>query len=259
MRHKIQQSTWVHAPVPRRQAQRRLFCFPYAGGGASIYRDWGAHLPPDIELCAVRLPGREGRFSEPMLHALEPLLAQLVDALLPAMDRPFALFGHSLGALVAFELARALRARGLPTPLHVFVSGRRAPHLPESRDLHEPPLSTLPDAELIAQLRRLEGTPDEVLSAPELLALMLPMLRADFAISESYEHRPGAPLDCPITAFGGLEDKDTGRDSIAAWSVHTRGDFTMHVLPGGHFFLHTMHSSILHAVANSLAAGRGQR
>ena len=127
MSHRMMQNRWVCAFAPQPTARLRLLCFPYAGGGTSIYRSWSAQLPPHIELCAVRLPGREGRFAEPPLRRMDRLLALLVNGVLPYLDRTVAFFGHSLGALVAFELARALRREGLPTPAHVFVSGRRAP------------------------------------------------------------------------------------------------------------------------------------
>jgi medium-chain acyl-[acyl-carrier-protein] hydrolase len=235
----------------------RLFCFPYAGGGAGIYRNWGAYLPPEIELCAVRLPGREGRFTESPMRRIEPLVAQLVDGLLPHMDRSFSLFGHSLGALVAFELARVLRSQDQPTPVHVFVSGRRAPNLADRDEPDEPPLHTRPDAELLDALRRLEGTPSGVLAAPELIELMLPIVRADFEIGETYEYRAREPLDCPITAFGGLGDEGVSQDCVAAWQDQTRSRFMLHMLPGSHFFLHTMHGSILDVIAQELGVASG--
>jgi medium-chain acyl-[acyl-carrier-protein] hydrolase len=230
----------------------RLFCFPYAGGGAAIYRNWGAYLPPDIELCAVRLPGREGRFTESPPRRIEALLALLVEGLVPHMDRSFGFFGHSLGALVAFELARVLRRQGRPTPMHVFVSGRRAPNLADRDEPDRPPLHTRPDAELLDELRRLEGTPSGVLAASELIELMLPIVRADFEIGETYEYRARDPVDCPITAFGGLGDEGVSQDCVAAWRDQTRSRFVQHMLPGSHFFLHTMHGSILDVIAHEL-------
>jgi medium-chain acyl-[acyl-carrier-protein] hydrolase len=234
-------------------------CFPYAGGGTSIYRGWGAQLPPYIELCAVRLPGREGRFAEPPLRCMDRLLAQLIEGLLPCLDRGFAFFGHSLGALVAFELARALRREGLPTPAHVFVSGRRGPQLPDAREPDEPALHALPDAELIAELRELGRVPGDASATSELLDLMLPTVRADLELAETYDYQDEEPLECPITAFGGLEDVAVSRECIAAWRVHTRNRFALHMLPGDHFFLHAMASPILAAVVRELAAGSRMR
>jgi medium-chain acyl-[acyl-carrier-protein] hydrolase len=253
------QNRWVCAFAPQPSARLRLLCFPYAGGGTSIYRSWSAQLPPYIELCAIRMPGREGRFAEPPQRRMDRLLALLIDGVLPYLDRPVAFFGHSLGALVAFELARALRRESLPTPVHVFVSGRRAPQLPDAREPDEPALYTLPDAELIAELRQLGSAPGEALATPELLDLMLPTVRADLELAETHEYQDGPPLDCPITAFGGLEDEAVTEESIAAWHVHTRHRFALNMLPGDHFFLHAMAGPILAAVVRDLAIGSRMR
>jgi len=253
------QNRWVCALPSRPAARLRLLCFPYAGGGTSIYRSWGAQLPPYIELCAVRLPGREGRFAEPPLRRMDQLLEQLVAGVLPYLDRGFALFGHSLGALVAFELARALRREGLPTPAHVFVSGRRAPQLPDTREPGEPALHTLPDAELIGELRQLGRHPFDAEATPELLDLMLPTVRADLELAETYEYQDDLPLACPITAFGGHNDEAVTEDSIAAWRAHTRHRFALNMLPGDHFFLHAMAGPILAAVVQDLAIGSRMR
>jgi len=231
--------------APQPSARLRLLCFPYAGGGTSIYRSWSAQLPPYIELCAIRMPGREGRFAEPPQRRMDRLLALLIDGVLPYLDRPVAFFGHSLGALVSFELARRLRREGLPTPMHLFVSGRRAPHLPDVREPGEPALYGLPDAELIAELRRFGGRIGAAAAAPELLELMLPTVRADFELAGTHEHRDELPLACPITAFGGLEDPAVTEERITAWRAHTRGGFALHMLPGDHFFLHGMAGSIV--------------
>jgi len=253
------QSTWVSVPAPRPRAHLRLLCFPYAGGGASIYSSWAAQLPPDIELCAIRLPGREGRFGEQPLRRMDRLLSLLVEGVLPYLDRGFAFFGHSLGALVAFELARRLRRDALPAPIHLFISGRRAPQLPDVREPGEPALYGLPDAELIAELRRFGGRVGAAAAAPELLELMLPTVRADFELAGTHEHRDEAPLACPITAFGGLDDTAVSEDRIAAWRMHTRGGFALHMLPGDHFFLHELSGAIIATIARDLALGSTMR
>jgi len=226
----------------------RLFCFPYAGGGATIYRGWGSLLPPEIQLCAVHLPGRGNRFGETPVSSSGALVELLASDLAPYFDLPFAFFGHSMGALVGFELTRHLRERGMALPEHLMVSGRRAPQRPgEKRPLHD-----LPEDEFMAELRNLDGTPEEILQHPELMELFAPILRADFQLCETYSFVPGEPLDVPISAFGGLEDRDVGRDDLLAWKEHTRGGFRLRMFPGGHFFLHAARQGLVHAVAEDL-------
>lgn len=226
----------------------RLFCLPYAGGGAGIYRGWGALLPPEIQLCAVHLPGRGNRFGEAPVARSEALVETLAADLAPYFDLPFAFFGHSMGALLGFELIRHLRDAGMPLPEHLCVSGRRAPQLPrEKRNLHD-----LPEDEFMEELRSLDGTPEEILQHPELMELFAPILRADFQLCETYAFVPGAPLDTPISAFGGLEDPDVSRDDLLAWKEQTRGSFRLRMFPGGHFFLHAARQGLVHAVAEDL-------
>ncbi len=241
---------WLFCPRPNPQAALRLFCFPYAGGGASVYRRWPAGLPASVEVCGLRLPGHEGRFREPAFTRLTPLVDALAEALLPALDRPFAFFGHSMGALIAFELARRLHRDGRPTPRHLFLSARAAPQL------HRPdPCHNLPEPLFREHLRRLGGTPPEVLEHPELMKLLLPMLRADFAVCETYVHQPDEPLGCPITAFGGLDDPLPRREQLEGWRAHTRAGFRLHMLPGNHFFLHSAEPRLLQVLSEELTNG----
>ena len=226
-----------------------MFCFPYAGGGASVYRGWGASLPNDLEVCPVQLPGRESRLREPAFTDIDVLVPAVADALDPYMNLPFVLFGHSMGAAIAFELARELRRRGRPQPLHLFVSGRRAPHLPA----REEPIHALPEAEFLAKLRELNGTPEEVLQHEELMKLLLPILRADFGVNEKYEPTPGEPLEAGISALGGIGDKDVTREDVEAWKEHTRGRFRSRMFPGDHFFIQGNKDLVLEAVARDLA------
>ncbi len=191
-------------------ARARLFCLAHAGGGASFFRPWAAALPSHIELCAVQLPGREQRFAEPCFEALEPLLDALIPALTPLFDWPFALFGHSLGALVAFELARRLEAAGTP-PLGLAASAFRAPHLPAERRLSE-----LPDTEFVAEIAGLGGMPGELLDHPELLETILPALRADFAIAERYRFAPGPKLAVPVAAMAAAPTRGSALRGSAA-------------------------------------------
>ncbi|HYH78362.1 MAG TPA: alpha/beta fold hydrolase [Longimicrobium sp.] len=225
----------------------RLFCFPYAGGGAGAFRGWTAALPPVVEVCPVYLPGRERRFREAAHTRMEPLVEELRHALGPHLDLPFAFFGHSMGAAVAYELARAMEAAGTP-PAHLFVSGRRAPQRPPDRER----IHALPDDEFVARLRALEGTPDEVLRDPEMMELMLPVLRADFALSETYRYREGPPLACPVSALGGTGDAHVSRDDLLAWRDLTRGFFRLCTFDGGHFFLHSHQADVIQEVADGL-------
>ncbi len=241
---------WFLTPRPNPQATLRLFCFPYAGGGTTAYNGWAARLPRDVEVCLAQLPGREARLREPPLASVEQLVAALTENLSPYLDRPFAFFGHSMGAVVSFELARYLRAvRGLE-PLHLFVSARRAPQLPRS----ERKTYLLPEDEFLAEVKRLNGTPSEVLEHEELMRLLLPLLRADFAVCQTHRYTPGAPLDCSITAFGGLGDHETGREKLEAWSELTSARFRLHMLPGDHFFIKTAQAQILQIIERTLAA-----
>ena len=241
-------SPWLLTLKPRPAATRRLFCFPHAGGGGSLFRTWPDGLLADIEVCPVQLPGRENRLREAPLTSLTLLVARLADVLLPWLDRPFAFFGHSMGALIAFELARALReAHGL-SPAHLFVAGCRAPHLPDP----DPPIHALPEPEFVEELRRMQGTPDEVLDHPELRQLIIPLMRADMALVETYTYRAGDPLDGPLTAFGGADDPQAPPETIAAWREHTRGRFQSRIVPGDHFFVRTARPTLLHAISMDL-------
>jgi len=228
-------SPWIAYRVPRPAARVRLVCFPYAGGAASLYRGWAEALPPDVELLSVQPPGRESRLREPPLRDMDPFVEAADSDLAAELDRgPYALFGHSLGALCAYELARRRRVAGRSAPVHLLVSAHQAAQLP----WEDEPLHDLPSGRFRERLRELRGTPAEVLDHPELMELVEPMLRADFHLNETYRHRPGPLLGCPITAFGGIDDGDVPRARLEPWDEVTRGPFRLRMLPGGHFFLH---------------------
>lgn len=240
---------WITFPRRDAGASLRLFVFPYAGGGAAAFRDWHSDLPRGVELCPVQPPGRESRWSEERLTDVGEAVEAARDALLPYLEeKPFVLMGHSLGGVLAFELARRLRSTGGPRPLRLVVSGRSAPHVPPPT----PPLHTLPDDELLEELRRLGGTPDEVMESPELMELMLPVLRADFTMSETYVYEEGPPLACPISAFGGTEDLLTEPDDVAAWEDYTSQEFRSRLFPGGHFFVSSHRDEVLKALSAEL-------
>jgi medium-chain acyl-[acyl-carrier-protein] hydrolase len=226
-----------------------VFCFPFAGGGASFYRAWLPFAPPSIAICPLQPPGREERFVEKPFDAMESLVADAAAALIPHLDQPFALFGHSLGAMACFEIAHALRKRGAPMPVHLFVSGAPAPHLSHLI----PSVYELPDDEFLAAVQRYGGLPDEVLRSRELLDLLIPRLRADFKISGTYRYAERLPLAIPITAFGGRDDDVVTPPLVEPWREHTTGTFQSEIFSGGHFFIAQHAREIVLKVARALA------
>jgi surfactin synthase thioesterase subunit len=209
-------------------------------------------FPSDIsaqtELCAIQLPGRENSLKEPLFDSLPPLLDALARVVRRYLGTPFAFVGHSMGALVSFELARKLRRQGFEGPTHMVVSGHRAPQLPD----RQPQIHALPDDEVMAKLRTFGGTPEAVLQNPELMELFLPVLRADFAVCESYVYAKEEPLDCSITALGGSDDVKVSREELSAWRAQTRGSFSIHLFPGGHFFIQTVQMLVLKVLVRDL-------
>jgi medium-chain acyl-[acyl-carrier-protein] hydrolase len=216
-----------------------VYCLPHAGGTAGVFRSWRELLRPDIEIRAVgypghgRYPGHGSRLGEPLFDTIEQVAMSVVDAVTAGPNVPYALFGHSMGSLVAFEACHMLAARGAAMPRLLIVSGHRAPRMPQS----DPPVHKASDAEFVAHLRELGATPAEVFSSPDLLELMLPILRADFRACET--SRPGdrSRLHINIAAYGGLGDTDTSRDGLLAWQEETTGECVVRMFPGGHFFV----------------------
>jgi medium-chain acyl-[acyl-carrier-protein] hydrolase len=229
-------------PYGSGQAQSlRLICLPHAGAGASGYRAWGAGLGPGITACPVQLPGRESRAFEEPYRQMDALVGDLTDAIGELVETPYAVFGHSMGALVAFEFVRRIRRSCGAAPVHLFVAGAHAPHL-SSRVAA---LRDLPACELATALHALGGTPSEVLTDPALLKVFAPLLRADFTVYETYRYQAEPPLDIPITAFAATADRRAGQGQVAAWRSHTSSGFQMYVLPGGHFAV-LEHASFVH-------------
>lgn len=227
----------------------RLFCFPYAGGGASIYRNWTEELHSEFEVWWVQWPGRENRIRERPLTSVQELVSALVDGIAPWLDRPYAFYGHSVGAKVAFETIRALRRNRQSEPCHLFVGASRAPQLPWPYA----PLHLLEEQEFIRQIqKRYGGVPREILEDAELRALLIPTLRADVQLMETYRYTQEAPLDCAITAFGGSTDYTIEPSALEAWGEQTSGSFRLHTLPGDHFFLHSARRQVLSAIVNDL-------
>lgn len=233
-------------PVPG--AAVRLFCVPHTGAGAAVFRAWGKRLAPAIEILAIRLPGRESRFRATPLARMHELVPAMVDDIEPLLDRPHAWFGHSLGALIAFEACRLLRARTLAEPVRLMVSGHPAPHLPPSRrPLHDASAETI-----LAHLREMGGTPREVLGDPVVISALLPALRADFALSETYRCQPAPPLSCPISVFGAWDDPFASVDQLRAWGQHSAAGCELRMFDGGHFFINDARDQLLPLISRDL-------
>lgn len=244
-RREMEACPWIAYYKPRASARLRLFCFHYAGGSASAFRTWPDALPEEIEVCPIQLPGREQCLWEPPFTRVSFLLDHMHCALQPYMDLPFAFVGHSMGAVIAFELARELRRQNHEGPFRVFVSGCRAPQLPNPK----PFVHLLSEEQLIAHLRRHKGTSESVLQNADLMHLLLPIIQADFALYETYVYEEQEPLACPITAFGGLQDIEASGSDLAAWQGQTRSAFALHMYSGDHFFLHSAQVELLHQIA----------
>jgi medium-chain acyl-[acyl-carrier-protein] hydrolase len=227
----------------------RLFCFPYAGGGAAVFRQWPDDLPGNVELCIPCLPGRDARVDEPPSTAMAPLVAAMAEEVRPLLTVPYALFGHSMGAFIAFDLAHQLSSMGLG-PAHLFASAQRGPRLPYSA----PPIFALPDADFLAAVRqRYQAIPEPVLRQPDLMAVLLRMLRGDFTLVEDYRYRATGRLSCPVTAFGGRLDRQIAREQLEAWSLETSETFDLQLLPGGHFFLNEARRELLTIIRQRIA------
>jgi surfactin synthase thioesterase subunit len=241
-------SDWIRRYHPSAEAAIRLVCFPHAGGSASYFRGVSAALAPEVEVLAVQYPGRQDRRSEPPLHSIEELARGAARAITPWTDVPLALFGHSMGAMVAFETAASL-ARDGTAPSVLFLSGRRAP----SR-VREENIRLRDDAGIMAELRRLGGTEDTLMEDEELRQMVLPALRADYHAVETYRPQPGAVLDRPVVALVGDADPRTTVDEARAWSDHTTGPFDLKIFQGGHFYLNAQVPAVLDALRTHLRA-----
>jgi medium-chain acyl-[acyl-carrier-protein] hydrolase len=235
MSYGVNPDVWFNCRKADPRAKLRLFCLPYAGGGASIYRGWEHYLPAGVDVWPVQLPGRGSRFNEAPYDSMDLLVGDAAEALGRRLDLPFSIFGHSFGAMVGFELAHRLREQFGVTPRHLFVSGCRGPHLPRcDSQIHQ-----LPDEQFIEGLVALNGTPREVLENSDLMRTMLGALRGDFKLAETYGCSGKPPLNCPITALGGSEDDSVPQEELEAWRSQTNGLFNLWMLPGDHFFIHT--------------------
>ncbi|MGH3659014.1 MAG: thioesterase II family protein [Micromonosporaceae bacterium] len=224
------------------EAPVRLLTLPHAGAGASVFRTWARGMPEPVHVCPAQPPGRERRYDEPPFTRVAPLVEELAAEITASVRTPYAILGHSTGALCAFEVTRVLLRTGGPLPVHLFVCGRPAPHHPLSRS----DLAGLSVPELAAFLRKLEGTPEAILSDHGLLERMQPILAADFDVNECYTFQSDKPLDIPITAFVGRTDPVATEERAADWSEHTTAGFRLHAFDGGHFAIFD-HAARVHA------------
>lgn len=244
------QSRWIVCPRPSAAATVRLFCFASAGHGPSMFRSWATLVRRDVELSIIQMPGRESRWGEPLVVRMADLMPPLVAALEPRLDGPFAFFGHSLGALVAFETARHLRRSTGQLPVQLFASAHRAPQLPN----RHPKIAHFPDRRFVSEINaRHGGVPDAVAENQELMDLMVPSLKADYQLFEDYAYTDEAPLACPIAAFGGTADAYVTQEDLEPWREQTTGPFTLRMRRGGHFFVNDDREGIVATVMADLA------
>jgi surfactin synthase thioesterase subunit len=240
---------WIRRFHPAPAGTPRLVCLPHAGGSASFYFPVSRALSPAVDVLCVQYPGRQDRRHEPCVETIPELARQVFGALRPWLDQPLAIFGHSMGASLGFEVARLVEAETGAPVAHLFPSGRRAP----SRRRHET-VHLLDDEGLLADVKKLSGTNAAVLGDPELLRAALPAIRNDYRAAETYEYTPGPRLSCPVTVFTGDADPKTTVDEARAWEEHTTGPFDLQVFPGGHFFLAQHQPAILRTISAAMAS-----
>ncbi|WP_432840077.1 thioesterase II family protein [Dactylosporangium sp. CA-092794] len=248
---RIDRGLWTRTYHPADPGAARLVCLPHAGGSATFFFPVSRALSPGIEVVAIQYPGRQDRRREPLVPGVPELARLVFEVVRPFTDRPLALFGHSLGASVAFEVARLLERDAGAVPVRLFVSGRRAPSRHRQETVH-----LLDDAGLLADVRRLSGTDAAILGDEDFLRMALPSIRNDYRAAETYSYVPGPPLACPITVFTGDDDPKTTTGEAAAWGEHTTGGSELEVFAGGHFFLTEHQPEILRTIAERMTAGR---
>lgn len=240
---------WVTCPVPKPMAKSRLFCLPFAGGGALEYRQWGNRFAQHIEVCPIQLPGRENRYGEPNDADIRSLACQLKTVLDPFCDKPYAIYGHSMGALIAYELVREIEQSGLPTPRTLIAAAHRAPHLPPRR----PPIYHLPDPQFIAKLKEYGGFSDAILESAEMMDFLLPVLRGDFKRCDQYQLPQPSKIKTSLQIMAGSHDPHVLVSDAQAWSELTTGQCAFNLYEGGHFFLRDQAANVIQAIERSMA------
>lgn len=242
----------VESPYVRRgrrsRVRHRLFCFPHAGAGASYYVQWPTMLPPDVEVIAIQLPGREDRFREQAFTSVDLMVRTVMGELRPYLHGSFSFFGHSGGALLAYELAHALRERHRTLPLRLFISGQAPPDIARG----EPPIHALKETEFRAAIRAIGGLTNEVWNNDELMDILTPALRADFALWETHDFPARPTLPTPIIALGGRADSRVSMEKLEAWRIQTSSDFSVVMFEGDHFYLNGPNKELLSALSDSL-------
>jgi medium-chain acyl-[acyl-carrier-protein] hydrolase len=238
----------VRSSIGASAIRTRLYCLPHAGGTARIFHPWRRLLRADIEICTLEYPGHGCRLGEPLLDTIEQMAQSIADQLVRDRNLPYALFGHSMGSMVAFETCRVLAARGAPMPSLLIASGHRGPRVPRS----SPPVHDASHETFIEHLRELGATPPELFGTPDLLDLMLPILRTDFRACETYLPPKRPPLPVPIAVYGGLGDDDTSRETLLAWQEETSGPCVVRMFPGGHFFIHDSADHVVSALERDI-------
>ena len=242
------ETPWIANPSATSDVAMRLFCLPYAGGAASIFYTWAKRFAAGVQLCPIELPGRGTRLQEPLRTSLDGLVEDLADAIGPYLDVPYAMLGHSMGATIAVRLALCLERMRLPRPKRLFLMGARPPHLPRPK----PWLHQLDDAELADRLRSFGGTPEPVLQHPELMGLLLPILRADFQLIETFSLPSIQPLASPISGAAGEDDTEVSHQEMELWREYTRAEFVLRSYPGNHFFPWTCTDEVIRDLGRSL-------
>jgi medium-chain acyl-[acyl-carrier-protein] hydrolase len=240
----LKHNDWFIPFKQEKNAYLRLFCFHYSGGSASAFRQWSTDVIGDVELIAIQLPGREERFNEPLLNNISQIVNNLCWHFNNYLDKPFIFFGHSTGALIAFEFVRALRRKGMPKPEHLVISGTKAPQVP----LKKQPIHDLPNLKFIEELKKYNGIADYIIENEELMSIFMPTIRADFCISETYKYTSEEPLTCPMTVLGGLSDDTVDLDDLIQWKEQTSSLFKYHLLFGDHFFVNTSYEEVIKIV-----------
>jgi len=240
----VEHDPWFVSTCHQPNADIRLVCFPFAGGGGSVFSSWKERFD-GVDVKSLQLPGRESRFRDKPIDDFELLMCQLVTAIEEKLDKPFVFFGHSLGGLLAFELARHLQERSLPQPEHLIISGKQAIGAQPRRK----PIFNLPDDQFITELEKYAGTPKEILESKELIQLLLPMLRADVTLFDCYARRDiKTKLSCPVSVFGADSDPFVAVEDLSGWRAETDGEFNQRIFSGGHFFINDKSEEVINTV-----------